>query len=186
MKKLIFILTLTLLTVFSFTAKVSADDDGNVDLYPYDQIACHLAEDACTNYKVGSSNWSFVYSGHRYYSVNGGARYVTEWVDADLNGYYDAAEIPAIGWNAFAMITINDTDTEAVMSTTNHRTDLTTVVHRKYAHFDENGVLQMFEDHVSKYYMYNDGTALLPDWRLATVAEEDASSNLKYITSLSL
>ncbi|HPG42804.1 MAG TPA: hypothetical protein PLJ98_03240, partial [Acholeplasmataceae bacterium] len=50
----------------------------------------------------------------------------------------------------------------------------TDVVHRMYSYFDETGKLQMFEDHISTYYIFNDGTVETPDWRLATAAEAAA------------
>jgi len=178
LKKLVLLFLLGLFAVFGFSITSYADDvDGLIELYPYDQEACLEATASCTQTKLGNSNWDFVYYGHRYHIVRGSARYVTEWSDTNADGFISALEMTATPWNAFASVIINDTDESVVLSTANARTDLTSVVHRKYAYFDEAGQLQMFEDHISTFYIHNDGTDLTPanaDWRLATQAEIDA------------
>jgi|GEM_PF-614453 len=154
----------------SFTSNVQAED-GIVDLYPYDQEACLLATDDCTNTKVGSAHWTMTYFGHRYHFVKDTIRYGHEMVDDNSDGWIDDNELAGLSWNAFATVFMNNTASQIDILTANARTDITDVVHRKYAHFDENGVLQMFEDHISLYYIYNDGDATTPDWRLATDTE---------------
>jgi len=82
-----------------------------------------------------------------------------------------------LAWNAFAVLTINDTAEEVVLKDIegqSARASITDVVHRMYSYFDETGKLQMFEDHISTYYIFNDGTVETPDWRLATAAEAAA------------
>lgn len=158
-----------------FSISSYADDvDGLIELYPYDQQACLEATASCTYTKLGNSNWDFVYYGHRYHIVRGSARYVTEFNDTNADGFISRIEMTGTPWNAFASVIINDTDESVVLSTANARTDLTDVVHRKYAYFDEDGQMQMFEDHISTFYIHNTGTDLTPanaDWRLATEAE---------------
>jgi len=160
-----------------FMSSAQAAEGDLVDLYPYDQIACLEGTTACTQTKLGDSFWDFEYYGHRYHIVRGSARYVTEWEDDNSDGFISALEMTTMSWNAFASLIINDTDESVILSTNNVRTDLTSVVHRMYAYFDAAGKLQMFEDHIGTYYIFNDGADATPanaDWRLATTAEKDA------------
>lgn len=173
MKKIISVLTLGIILAFGFSINASANES-IVDLYPYDQQACLEATNECTRTKVGDSNWDFLYYGHRYHVIGGSTRYVTEWEDDNADGFIDALEMTSTPYNAFASMILNDTDETVILKTNNARTDLTGTVHRKYAHFDELGKLQMFEDHISAYYIFNDGDAVNPDWRLATQTEIDA------------
>jgi len=174
MKKIVVFLLLGFAS-FALLAGNSSHAEGElVDLYPYDQQACLEGTNECTQTKLGSSHWTMEYAGHRYHFVRGAARYVTEFEDDNSNGFISALEIGALSWNAFAGLTINDTDQQVILETANARTDLTSVVHRKYSYFDELGQLQMFEDHISVYYIHNDGTTEAPDWRLATEAEATA------------
>ncbi|MFP4478054.1 MAG: hypothetical protein ACLFPM_01315 [Candidatus Izemoplasmatales bacterium] len=172
MKKVLTVLMLSfmfLLSLSLFTNIQAADEI--IDLYPYDQEACLLAEDDCTNTKVGSSHWDMTYYGHRYHFVKDSVRYGHEMVDDNSDGWIDDNELAGLSWNAFATVFMNNTESQIDILTTNARTDITDVVHRMYAHFDENGVLQMFEDHISRYYIYNDGDETTPDWRLADETE---------------
>lgn len=139
----------------------AAETDDIVDLYPNDKIT-----DLQTTY--GDSNWDLVYNGHRYHFVRGAARYVSKLTNKDT---YVAADLPGLSFNAFAALWINDTERDVEFTTTNARTDLTTVVHRMYAYFDENGKMYMFEDHISTYFITNDGTAEAEDWRFSTEQE---------------
>ena len=174
MKKLVLALLLGFTVALGFMSSAQAAEHELVDLYPYDQIACLEATSSCTQTKLGDSNWDFEYYGHRYHIVRGSARYVTEWNDDNSDGFISALEMTTMSWNAFASLIINDTDESVVLTTNNVRTDLTSVVHRMYAYFDEAGDLQMFEDHIGTYYIFNDGIDATPanaDWRLATEAE---------------
>jgi len=172
MKKVLSVLLLSFMFLLglSFVSNVQAEDE-IIDLYPYDQEACLLATNECTNTKVGSSHWTMTYFGHRYHFIRDVIRYGHEMVDDNSDGWIDDNELSGLSWNAFATVFMNNTASQIDILTANARTDITDVVHRKYAHFDENGVLQMFEDHISLYYIYNDGDATTPDWRLATEAE---------------
>ena len=174
MKKIVVFLLLGFASFLLLAGNSANAADELVDLYPYDQQACLEGTNECTQTKLGSSHWTMEYAGHRYHFVRGAARYVTEFEDDDSNGFISALEIGALSWNAFAGLTINDTDQQVILETANARTDLTSVVHRKYSYFDELGQLQMFEDHISAYYIHNDGTTEAPDWRLATEAEATA------------
>ena len=174
MKKLVVLLLLGFTVALGFMSSAKAAEGDLIDLYPYDQIACLEGTNACTQTKLGDSNWDFEYYGHRYHVVRGAARYATEFADANSDGFISALEMPTMSWNAFASLIINDTAESVVLSTTNIRADLTTVVHRMYAYFDEDGQLQMFEDHIGTYHIFNDGTDATPanaNWRLATEAE---------------
>jgi hypothetical protein len=172
MKKVLSVLLLSFMFLLglSFVSNVQAEDE-IIDLYPYDQEACLLATNECTQTKVGSSHWTMTYFGHRYHFIRDVIRYGHEMVDDNSDGWIDDNELSGLSWNAFATVFMNNTASQIDILTANARTDITDVVHRKYAHFDENGVLQMFEDHISLYYIYNDGDATTPDWRLATAAE---------------
>ena len=177
MKKLVVLLLLGFTVALGFMSSAKAAEGDLIDLYPYDQIACLEGTNACTQTKLGDSNWDFEYYGHRYHVVRGAARYATEFTDANSDGFISALEMPTMAWNAFASLIINDTDESIVLSTGNVRADLTSVVHRMYAYFDEDGQLQMFEDHIGTYHIFNDGIDATPanaDWRLATQAEIDA------------
>jgi len=177
LKKLVVLLLLGFTVALGFMSSAKAADGDLVDLYPYDQIACLEASSSCTQTKLGDSNWDFEYYGHRYHIVRGSARYATEWDDDNADGFISALEMTTMSWNAFASLIINDTDESVILSTNNVRTDLTSVVHRMYAYFDEEGQLQMFEDHIGTYHIFNDGIDATPanaDWRLATQAEIDA------------
>jgi hypothetical protein len=175
MKKVVafFLLGLFVALATSFTTQAAEGD--LVDLYPYNQIACLEGTNACTQTKLGDSFWDMEFAGHRYHFVRGAARFVSQFNDANSDGFISAGELGgALSWNAFAALTINNTNEEVILSTANARADLTSVVHRMYSYFDETGKLQMFEDHISAYYIFNDGTPEAPDWRLATAAEKTA------------
>jgi len=174
MKKITLLLLLFMGLVLSYTATVYADGEELIDLFPYRQEACLNSTNECTQTKLGNSNWQYIYNGHRYHVVRGSARYVTEFDDADADGFIGATEMTALSWNAFASVIINDTAEGVVLKTANARTDLTSVVHRIYSYYDQTGKLVMFEDQILTYYIFNDGTVELPDWRLATDAEKQA------------
>src|SRR3989339_976469 len=106
MKKVVafFLLGLFVALATSFTTQAAEGD--LVDLYPYDQIACLEGTNACTQTKLGDSNWDFEYYGHRYHVVRGAARYATEFTDANSDGFISALEMPTMAWNAFASLII--------------------------------------------------------------------------------
>jgi len=177
LKKLILVLLLGFTVALGFMSSAQAAEGDLIDLYPYNQIACLEGTNACTQTKLGDSNWDFEYYGHRYHVVRGGARYVKDFVDTNSNGLISSLEMTVLSWNAFASLIINDTEESVTLSTTNVRVDLTSVVHRMYTYFDAAGKLQMFEDHIGTYYIFNDGADNTPanaDWRLATTAEKEA------------
>jgi hypothetical protein len=177
LKKLVVLLLLGFTVALGFMSSAKAAEGDLIDLYPYDQVACLDSLPSCTQTKLGNSNWDFEYYGHRYHIVRGSARYVKDFTDANSDGFISALEMPTMSWNAFASLIINDTDESVILSTNNVRTDLTSVVHRIYSYFDEDGQLQMFEDHINTYYIFNDGSDATPanaNWRLATQAEIDA------------
>ena len=152
-----------------------AEDGDLVDIYPYDDPNA-LYGPSTPFTLVGDSNWDLEFLGHRYHFVRGGVRFAHLWTDADADGLIAPTDYPALSWNAFAVMTINDGEDEIEMSTESARTDITTSVHRLYAYFNEEGELMMFEDHFFTYYIHNDGTDVYEDadWRLATEAEIDA------------
>ncbi|HOI85036.1 MAG TPA: hypothetical protein PLP48_03060, partial [Acholeplasmataceae bacterium] len=157
----------------SFTTQAAEGD--LIDLYPYDQVACLEATNACTQTKLGDSFWDMEYAGHRYHFVRGAVRFASKFIDGNADGLYGAGEMGGLlSWNAFAALTINNTDEEVVLTTINGRADLTSVVHRIYSYFDAEGQLQMFEDQILTYYIFNEGTVAAPDWRLATPEEKAA------------
>lgn len=175
MKKVLAFFLLGLFVAFATSFTTQAAEGDLVDLYPYNQIACLEATSACTQTKLGDSFWDMEYAGHRYHFVRGAARFASQFNDANSDGFIQAGEMGgALAWNAFASLTINNTAEEVVLKTANVRTDLTTVVHRMYSYFDATGKLQMFEDHISTYYIFNSGTVEAPDWRLATTEEKAA------------
>lgn len=174
MKKFLGVALLGIMLMTSVFLTLQAEEEDIIDLYPYDQEACLLDLPACTNLRVGSSFWTLTYADHRYHVVRGGARYAVDFEDLNADGYISADEMGSLSYNAFGSLIINDTDEYMILSTLNARTDLTTVVHRIYTYFDGEGVLQMFEDHIHQYYIFNEGDLENPEWRLATQEEIDA------------
>src|SRR5690554_2706099 len=171
MKKIVVFLLLGFASFALIAGNSSYAADELVDLYPYDQQACLEAANECQYNKVGSSHWTMEYAGHRYHFVKGAVRYAKDFEDDDSDGCISSAEMGELSWNAFASLIINDTAQTAILETANARTDLTSVVHRKYTYFDELGQLQMFEDHISTFYITDDNPTGEADWRLATEAE---------------
>jgi uncharacterized coiled-coil protein SlyX len=178
MKKVLALFLLGLTAVFATMFTTQAAEGELIDLYPYDQEACLEASAACTKTKLGNSYWDMEYAGHRYHFVRQTVRMAHMFTDGNADGFYMKGEFGgALAWNAFAVMTINDTAEEVVLTDIvgqSARTSITDVVHRMYSYFDETGKLQMFEDHISAYYIFNDGTPEAPDWRLATAAEAAA------------
>jgi len=172
LKKIALFFMMAFLISSAATMSFGAEEngDGLIDLYPYDQPGCLTVDEPCPNTRVGSSNWTFEYLGHRYHVVSGAARYVVDFEDENSDGYISANEMTQMEWNAFASLIINDTDEGVTLSTINARTDLTQVVHRMYAYFNEDGQLAMFEDHIQNYYITKDGDF----YRFATEAEIEA------------
>src|SRR5690606_31828468 len=104
-------------------------------------------------------------------------RYGHQFVDANADGVFEATEYPGVSYSAFAAMTINNTDDEMELVTTNLRANITGgVTNRIYAYFNEDMELAMFEDHIFTYHIFNDGTDVTDnaDWRFATEAEIDA------------
>lgn len=178
MKKVLALFLLGLTAVFATMFTTQAAEGELIDLYPYDQVACLEASAACKNTKLGNSNWDLEYAGHRYHFVRETVRMAHMFTDSNADGFYMKGEFGGtLAWNAFAVLTINDTAEEVVLKDIegqSARASITDVVHRMYSYFDETGKLQMFEDHISTYYIFNDGTVETPDWRLATAAEAAA------------
>jgi hypothetical protein len=174
MKKIVVFLLLGFASFALIAGNSSHAEDELVDLYPYDQQACLEGTNECTQTKVGTSNWTMEFAGHRYHFVRGAARYVKDFEDDNSDGEISVDEMPLLQWNAFAGLIMNDSDQAIILQTNSNRTDLTSVFHAKYSYFDETGTLVMFEDFLSTYYIHNDGTTEAPDWRLATQAEADA------------
>jgi hypothetical protein len=173
MKKLFVLFLLGVFAVIGFATTAYADDD-LVNLYPYNQVGCTLPVGTCTNIRVLSSNWKVEYDGHRYHAVGGSTRYAKDFVDTNADGFISALEMGALSYNAFGSLIINDTDDEVILSTTNVRTDLTSVVHRIYSYFDEDNNLILLENHIFTYHLVNEGTNEAPNFRLATEAEKAA------------
>lgn len=183
MKKILITLFVIVGSFFVVANNIKAAEGEFIELYPYDNI---LSMDENSNFtggsKVGTSNWSFTYAGHRYHSVRGAVRYAKDFEDKDNNGLISAAEMNAtLSWNAFASIIINDTEESFVLSTANGRTDLTTVVHRVWTYYNEAGELELFEDQINQYWIVNDGdnTPAGQNWRLATDAEAEGYKALE-------
>jgi len=173
MKKVLMFLMLVMgLAIAPFGMNAAEGD--LVDLFPYDQEACLLAENSCTQLKLGDSFWDLEFGGHRYHFVRGGVRYAKDFNDANSDGFISATEMNSLQYNAFASMIINDTDSPVILSTANGRADLTSVVQRIWTYFDASGKLQMVEDQIFTYYIFNDGTPEAPDWRLATAEEKTA------------
>jgi hypothetical protein len=178
MKKiLVFILLGFASFVFLAGNSVYAADEV-IDLYPYNNIACLEATAECLNTKVGSDHWNFTYGGYRYHAVRGSVRYASEFEDDNNDGVIDALEITGISWGSFGSTIINNTDETVVLKANDgavNRISLySSARHDVYMHFDENGVLQMFEAAVETFYIHNTGTTEAPVWRFATEAEIDA------------
>lgn len=172
MKKITTLLLLCLAALVLIAPAYADETDGLVELYPYNDPGA-LYGPSTPFTLVGDSFWDVEFLGHNYHIVRGGARFATMFNDANSDGLIQPTEYGALSWNAFAALTINDGPDEITMTTNNARADITSVVQRLYSYFDENGVLQMFEDHIFTYHIVNEGSDVTTnaDWRLATEAE---------------
>ncbi|CDR31265.1 Uncharacterised protein [Acholeplasma oculi] len=175
MKKITTLLLLLFAALVLVAPAYAAEEGEIVDIYPYDDPNA-LYGPSTPFTLVGDSNWDVTYLGRRYNIVRGGARFANLFTDANADGVFQPTEYGAVSWNAFAVMTINDGDSDVELTTASARTDITSVVHRLYSYFDEDGILQMFEDHIFTYYIHNDGADVTDnaDWRFATEAEIDA------------
>ncbi len=176
MKKILSVLTLVVTLVLGLGLTNLSAEEGIVEVFPYDSEACSLEQASCPAALVGRSNWTLTYNGFRYHFVRGSARYGHELIDTNADGVIDKTETAALTYNAFGTLWINNTAAEIVLKD-GDRTGLTTVQHRIWAHFDENGVLQMLENHIHQYYIIDDNYGVEgaeADWRLATELEIDA------------
>lgn len=178
MKKLVVFLLLGFASFVLIAGNSSYAADDVVDVYPYGQIACSEGTSECTGTKVGSDHWNFTYAGYRYHAVRGSVRYVSEFTDKNSDGMFDLLEVSGLSYTSFGSPVINNTDETAVLYAGDGavlRSQLyTSARHDVYMHFDEAGVLQMFEATVETFHITNIGTVEAPEWRLATQAEMDA------------
>lgn len=198
MKKiLLFLLVVTMsFVVLAQQNAFANEDDGLIEIYPYDDLGALEGTNPGPGHQaIGDSHWNIVYNGYRYNVARGGVRVAALDNDAEgffdddnTNGFIEGSEIPAISWNAFGSLYINDTDTEFILDPISDeanasRSDFSAVLHRMYAYWDENGVLQMFEDHITARLVVNDNydaEATLPhdpltaDYRFPTEAEKTA------------
>ena len=172
MKRFLTIALFALVLGIGFQQELQAAD-GDIELYPYDQEACLNAEPECMNTKVGDSHWALSFNGSNYHAVRSNVRYLSGLTDDNADGNLDPLELPVVGWGSFGLITFNNTALPVVLDTANNRADLTSNAQYQQVYFDANGDIAMFEDSVYTYYIFNDGTVLVPDWRLATQAEID-------------
>lgn len=174
MKKLllVFMFSFTLALGFAATATVQAEE-GDVELYPYDKIACLEASSECTNTKVGDAHWDVNYNGYNYNVVRGNVRFAVDFDDANSDGLYDVTEYESTSWSSFGGLFINDTASEVVIDTANLRGDTSgNSTPRIWVYYNELGEAVMYEDnYINKYDIFNDGTELAPDWRMATETE---------------
>ncbi len=178
MKKITTLLLLFVAALVAVMPSFADEHDDLINLYPYDNPNNMTASEsiAAGTIRVGDSFWRMEFLGYRYHFVNNSVRYAHKWVDANADGVYAPTDYPALSWNAFAQMIINDGEDEIEMSTESARTDMTTVVQRIYSYFNEDGELAMLEDHFFQYYIHNDGTDTTDnaEWRYATEAEIDA------------
>jgi len=178
MKKIVVFLLLGFAAFIMLAGNSSYAADDVVDIYPYDQPGCLTTSDSCLGTRVGGDNWNFTYGGYRYHAVRGSVRYVSDFEDDNNDGNLTALELTGISWSSFGSTIINNTDETAVLKVDDgdkNRMDLySSARHDVYLHFDDDGVLQMFENSVNEYYIHNDGTTEAPEWRLATQTEIDA------------
>ena len=162
MKKIVVFILLGFASFLLLAGNNAQAEDEVIDLYPYDQVACLEAAAECTNTKVGSDFWNFTYGGYRYHAVGGSVRYVSEFDDANDDGEFISTEITGISWGSFGSTIINNTAETVVLATpdlaVNRMSLSSNSRHDVYLHFNENGVLQMFENAVNTYYLFNEGT----------------------------
>lgn len=176
MKKITTLLLLLVAALILVVAPAYADEEALIDIYPYGSINNMTETEpiAGGTLRVGTSNWTLDFLGYRYHFVRSSVRYGHQFNDANADGVYDATEYPGISYSAFAAMTINNTDDEMELVTTNLRANITGgVTNRIYAYFNEDMELAMFEDHIFTYHIFNDGTDVTDnaDWRFATEAE---------------
>lgn len=176
MKKITTLLLLLVAALILVVAPAYAEEEALIDVYPYGDINNMTETEPILGgtLRVGTSNWTLDFLGYRYHFVRSSVRYGHQFVDGNSDGLYEATEYPGISYSAFAAMTINNTEDEIELSTTNLRANITGgVTNRIYAYFNENMELAMLEDHIFTYYIHNDGTDALynADWRFATEAE---------------
>lgn len=178
MKKIVVLVLLAFASFLLLAGNRTYAADDVVDVYPYGEIACLEGASECTGTKVGSDHWNFTYAGYRYHAVRGSVRYVSEFTDDNLDGKFDLLEVSGLSWTSFGSPVINNTDETAVLYAGDGAVLRSQVYsgsrHDVYMHFDEAGVLQMFEATVETFHITNIGTVEAPEWRLATQAEMDA------------
>jgi hypothetical protein len=178
MKKIVVLVLLGFASFLLLAGNKTYAADDVVEVYPYGQIACLEGTSECTGTKVGSDHWNFTYAGYRYHAVRGSVRYVSEFTDDNLDGKFDLLEVSGISWGSFGSPVINNTDETAVLYAGDGAVLRSQVYsgsrHDVYMHFDEAGVLQMYEATVETFHITNVGTVEAPEWRLATQAEMDA------------
>ncbi|NWH11932.1 hypothetical protein HXW96_04360 [Acholeplasma laidlawii] len=179
MKKITTLLLLLVAALILVVAPAYADEEALIDIYPYGSINNMTETEpiAGGTLRVGTSNWTLDFLGYRYHFVRSSVRYGHQFVDANADGVFEATEYPGVSYSAFAAMTINNTEDEMELVTTNLRANITGgVTNRIYAYFNEDMELAMFEDHIFTYHIFNDGTDVTDnaDWRFATEAEIDA------------
>lgn len=177
MKKLISVLTLVFTLVLSLGFLEVEAADPIIEVYPYNSLDCSLGNDNCDFAKVGRNNWTVTYNGYRYWVINDNTRYAHEFVDKNSDGYINPGDYSPLRYNAFGVLFINNTAAPVKLKGDAARADLTTVTHRIWSYYDENGVLQMLENQIHTTHMVNDnhGQEGQPaNWRLATALEAEA------------
>lgn len=174
-KKLISVLTLGMFLMLGLSLRTIKAETDLIDIFPYDQESCLLAQDGCVGTKVGSANWTIEYAGYRHHLVKGADKYASE-MTVNSEGFVDSTGFVGKSWGSFGMVFINNTE-EDIKLKDGDRSKLTSGSKDFiYAYFDENGKLQKLEDAVLAYVIVNekhDDEEADPVWRLATEIERE-------------
>lgn len=165
MKKVVmtFLIALSAVTMLAFNGLKVKADEAIIDLYPND-------DKTQLEGKFGNSNWVLEFGGYRYHTVSFMARFASHFTgieDAE-KVEFSGADVPKIDGNAMGGFFHNNSDKEIFLADA-ERAPLTGTMNRIWAHFNEEGKLVMFEDHIQVYYITKvEGQEY---YRLATEAE---------------
>ncbi|WIF88749.1 hypothetical protein [Acholeplasma laidlawii] len=184
MKKITTLLLLFVTALILVGAQSYAEEDTLIDVYPYGD-ANNMTETlpiAGGTVRTGTSHWAAEILGYRYHFIRNSVRYAHMFTDSNANGTFQPGEYSVLSYNAFSVLTLNNTDAQVTLTTTGNRADITDTFHGMYAYFDADGKLQKFEDMILQYYIHNDGSDNTnnANWRFATeseIAAFDAAEN---------
>lgn len=150
MKRVLTSLLLVLTGFFMFSmfgTEIVRADEGLIDLYPNEDI---------NNLKgtFGNSGWVLDFGGYRYHTVSFMARFASNFVgiEDEEKTVFVGSEIGHLSANAMGGFIHNNTERDLILKD-GDRTNLTGVINRVWAVFNEEGKLVLYENHVGTFYL---------------------------------